>query len=646
MNGEQKNNLIKRFKMIFAPNIPALYGQGLTDYEILTKIGALINECVDKVESFEELAEKLDEALRDLDSFTRAEVKRIIEDMYNTGEIRDIIEDVVNGYLDTVFDEFDTFPSKTSNLEARRLARFMERRGDNDHSGTPGRRPYAVQSGTYFSYMGGNYIAYCLFSYGTNNAAALILRSATDYSLVGRVKFDGGHVDCMDFNVNDGYFYIAPKNKETDVSGQTASTDEILRIKFSTVVGSNLDSRYNNLNEMPFLEDAVDNGVEVFEISVPPNDYYADGVGYGSVSCPAEECGADEFIAGQYEIIYKYKWKTNNGQPLGDCLISDEVINELETLRNSRGIGWSWANISVTPKYIYYLTYLPSLLIRVRRDVQRVDWFYNIPTRLNDGYYNAGEPEGLKVFPNGDCYMFTLSNLHNGGQVIAREQYAMTQVYYTNLLKSTSPSYGNIYHNNTTIVHVNSAIPNYNPNGGSARPFNNILEAVDWAQSQLQFNNVLIHLHDASNPYYISICSRASITIRSVGSTQAMIGGVTVYGGAPVYFQACNFWYSLNDVVTGSAYFVVRDAVVTLRDCTFQAGQGATLGIKTAMYIRGGMVSYNYIVSTALPLPSGAQTSYHDEASWETGDGWKFIDAGDCIVNAHGLATTNANVLG
>lgn len=658
-----KNNLIRRFQMIFAPNIPALYGQGLTDYEILVRIGGIIDECVDRINSFNELAEKLDAALTDLDTYTREEVKRIIEEMYNSGEIREIIDEVIAAYLD----EYGTMPVNSQTLEARRLARFIHRRGDNDHNSNPGRRPYAVQSGTRFSYAGGEYIAYCLFSYGTVNSAVLQLRSANTYELRGQVKFMGGHVDCMDFNVNDGYFYIAPKNYEND-GGGTNSTNDILRIKFADVIDSNV-SYGDNFIDMPDLEDS--GGVDKMNIFIPANRWYAEGVGYGSISCPANECAAGEFIAGQYEILYKFAFSSTPNEnetrgPISDCLLSDDVIDEIENLRKSYATGWSWANVSVTTKYIYFLTAQVGTLIRVRRDTQRLDWIYNIPTRWNDGYYSVGEPEGLKVFDNGDCYIFTLSNMLAGGQVLSREQIEMTQLFFTNLMINTAPASGNIYHNNTTIIHVDSTgyenyfiqNPVYNPNGAAARPFANIIEAIDWAQSQLQFNNVIVYLHNTANPYFLSICSRASIDIRpfpnhsasyphlaNTGTVQPSLGGLYVYGGARVACRNINFWYSLNDVLTGNAYVTLRDCTAVFRDCTVQATQGG-MGIKTAFYVDSAVVSmYYYAGSASTP----ATASYHDENGWTNGGSaaaeWKFIDARDSIINSHGLAATTGDIL-
>lgn len=103
MNSENKNNKVARFgHVIYAPELPALYNQGLSDYEILVRLAAVINNNANLMESWVALADELEKVLADIDDTVKEKVIEAIQALYDSGELAEIVESIIDERLKNV----------------------------------------------------------------------------------------------------------------------------------------------------------------------------------------------------------------------------------------------------------------------------------------------------------------------------------------------------------------------------------------------------------------------------------------------------------------------------------------------------------------------------------------------------------------
>lgn len=100
MEKDNKNNKIARFgNILYAPELPALYNQGLTDYEILVRLASAINNNAQVMTSWYSIVEELEKILADVDAVVKEKVIEAIQKLYDNGELAEIIGNVITNSM-------------------------------------------------------------------------------------------------------------------------------------------------------------------------------------------------------------------------------------------------------------------------------------------------------------------------------------------------------------------------------------------------------------------------------------------------------------------------------------------------------------------------------------------------------------------
>ena len=649
------NNLLRRFRnIVFEPDVPALYGQGLSDYEIIVRIGKALNECIDKINSFNDLAEAMKKALDDIDDYIKEEVIKILHDMYESGELEELLKEIASEY-------FNNYPVKTSKLELRRVWRECYRVGVNDRIAKAGLRPSTCQSGTVFTYNEHKYFAVGLAggadysntggsqSYSVPSAGVLQIYDYEDeqsINVVGQICFNAGHFECMDFNEADGYFYIGHGNFGTGLQ-----SDRITRIHITNILGHNAD--VSDFCDLPFISDE-NTMIEKMYLNITQHYPYNETQWLGSLSCTTGE--ANKFYAGQGARLWLYEW--DNETPI-ELITNNQLIEDIElgivqnnNINAPSGQTMAYANMTVTEKYIFYSFTRPNCIIRVDRTLQKIDWIYYIPRLVNNDMLVFGEQEGLKVFENGDVYLFTYTNIQNAGELgsFGTSQLRMAQLFkqnlYTNIAVPFAPQY---YQYNTHTIYVDAENKNYNPTGFNNMPFNNILEALFFAETQPLYKSIRIMLNNRSNPYFLIVCTDKSIQIQSnayVNGTLvlASVGGLQIRSCPNFQIDNCYVYYSLQSVSNNNAYIAAYNSKLTINR-TAIAGNAQNIGVNIALFSRGSTVLFSAANSSAEEPPLPARV-YWNKTDFEAGvtDG-QFISADYSCILSSGKSTTGTYVL-
>lgn len=88
--------MIKNIQPIeFLPNMPALYGLGLTDNEILSRIAKKVNECITSTNSLSDIITTIQSDLNKLNDNIANEVVTQLNEWYNNGYLATLINDTV-----------------------------------------------------------------------------------------------------------------------------------------------------------------------------------------------------------------------------------------------------------------------------------------------------------------------------------------------------------------------------------------------------------------------------------------------------------------------------------------------------------------------------------------------------------------------
>ena len=229
-----ENNLIKRFNnIVFEPDIPALYGQGLTDYEIICRIAKTVNECVDTINSFNDLAKQLEGALADLDTYVKNEIIAIIQEMYEDGTLSQALAEALNTYFNEA-----TAP-KTTLIDMRRLCR-VHRAVNTYNSATVNEELYSFgQGGCYYTKNGKDYFICCFvvgnngtYKYNDNADVRIYGRYGDNWRFENHKVLSINHANSIAYDEVNDVFYVA--SSLNYAGGTTAlATDIVYKLDYN-----------------------------------------------------------------------------------------------------------------------------------------------------------------------------------------------------------------------------------------------------------------------------------------------------------------------------------------------------------------------------------------------------------------------------
>lgn len=465
--------------IFFNPNAPSLYGLGLTDYEILTKIAYKVNECVEGVNSFSDLYKEIKEDVENLNKRIQTEVKKELKQMLDDGTIQEIINDFIqrNGL------------AKSDSLTTVRRWRKMNATGINDYLNKS--ELYAFNQGaTVFKNEDGATRFVIAFSKHTRQASGVENSRIAVFkpsSLIPEYYKDLPVGHAQSIAERNGFLYIAHSSENAG----TAST-KITRVRASTLAHSTSDDKPFT-GHQPY-QVFTDNDNNLYFYDLKDNGIYK----------------ITDFTNANADFLYSINPK---GTVNGMCI-------------NRQG----------------FLLYADSEQIKALdfKDGSLV-WSYNIKNISNDGF-NVGEIQALSVYSGNQIAVFSWVPVGGTSGIAQRNltQMFLINPVLNNLdtelttIEKSGTNHATLYvaGDTTTSFSEPTTHGTVNPNGGSTEsPFNTIQEALDYF-ANTHAKSVEIRMIGPSSDRTYSIWSGVNGFLRNWNAGVSLVcGGLYVENG-------------------------------------------------------------------------------------------------------------------
>ena len=615
----------------------------------------------------DELKVKVDKLIADLDGAVAEEVARVINEMYENGQLAELIESYFDEYANELGDELS---SKSSILDfercyriLRQTAHYMWQQPDYVEAGDDTREAkYSFCQGSCSFYRNGElYNAFLEIS----NDGSKFSEGGEAYTGTGKLEIykndgtyvkditlanDVGHGQSLTYH--NGYFYFSG-SKPSAMDSQAVR--KIRRFPFdwneqSTIESYLMPYDINGLasyNGELYMANAKYTEIDLWRVDMDVDGITPLGtVSNGLVMNPTRI----GFRLTQTPRIYYYD---ENNKP------STTIFS---------------GGFSVTEKYYYFGIHKPSGILRCKRNFNESgvetnftpDWFYNIPYMLNDMEFKTGEIEGLTVFDNGDCYLITTQHLNTK----AICEHDITQVFCNNLYKNTGlPYVSNNPYTGRCNIYLDSTYVDNQANGTKQHPFYTIDEACWWFNNttkygygKFTFNGAFPHVAVcvSGKTYYFDGKGNEASDIQSDNSV-TLIGNLVAFGGT-IHAEYCRFFSTIHYLANSDADatrkenlksyihqkqnpIYAQDCVLTLLNCGCSYSNNGNL--MNAIYCSNVVGNFNYsdagVISRYGQDTWEAQHSHavvfdddHPNGNYAQKD-CGFMRLGTCMVNVHGV---------
>jgi len=611
-------------------------------FEQLMRHDVTIKELVDAVNKFnEEFADTI-----------KQEVVDKINEMYESGELANIVGNVVANsvkgkvgaidlsHIGCVLHHAHNYDDKSGNTYNSELYSYAQ--GNNVFK-INGRLYWAVACVRQNTSQAGQ----------TDNGADIyIYRMVLDGQLeyvTHRHYETMGHCNGMCYH--DGYLYIAPNSYMVETASGTPTTD-LIRISFD---GYNLGTEVEKHTEINT------------------------GTGTAWIDFPCSYNGELYFID-QYMNVLKYDWTTNT------CTLAYTRING--------ELGYSGEGLVIDDNYIYFGNSSNYRIKRYNKSMDVIDWVYQLPTVSNNRMYKTGEIEGFSIV-DGVLYVLGAYNL---GQNILLNEYNVWRFYRQNLATNEiapTNSFGGWSSGltgNGATFYVSGDLPKdtddpYNPTGLTLQTAFPCLQlALDYIESSEWIKKATVQVNQTANYSPVVIKSNKSITLSGTyymnqNSTKNSDGKILVYKKAilgHLYIYKCsnvqidnlafenmlpNELYDgmCNGVISGATpidfllnCIRIDDSSVHIYNCYFPTGVDTNrIHVIHALNVSRSFVDFqsdfsiyhDEETSGAMPTPIYAWNGYRAQAGAEVDDynrvfkanlSIDMINTFNCSVNTHG----------
>lgn len=557
-----------------------------------------------KLENMQKSIDLIDQVLNHFDDTVVAEVKRVITELYESGELEQIINSIITPYVDEVVNRDLT---KSYTLDLRHAFRTIQFTGKNWKRYTYNPPTYddycACQGGCSFEYDGINYYAEALHDDAGTKGRIKVYKEGNANSVFKSFDVQSGHTQSVTYNPDNNCIYVPKFNdsgiyqynfvtgalelRQVNVTGGTGKWYSVKALKTDdgyTLIG------FQNRGKVTGNRVQID----VFNIN------YTDGTA---------------------ELI--------------DTVLTPELYT-------SQGDGYNTflvANCAINSKYIFIMTGRPNGVLVYNRTLKGADILterkpvisYSIPSIL-DSAFNVGELEDISVDDELNVEIVTLDDL-NGFSSYPFNDHITTVVrhYKSNLARGSlsssinkvqQTSAGSVYYNWGTFsptIHINwSTNNNGNPLGTVEEPFKTVQEAVNFIKYCPYISSATIKL-DSNDYLPLFISTSKNITFNLNGFNIGGIFGtgcnINISGGtitqtfdnsdivpadrtAPIYLYGnCNVGtYNIDSDRNGTAFPNDTDLAVK---CT------------NDIYAR-----YSHIYNINLTNHSGVELVINSSSSW------------------------------
>ena len=434
-----------------------------------------------KIKSVEDTLQDILKWIENTDSKIKEEVTKVVWQMYENGELKQIIKDVTNEYI---VEQMANAP-KCQSIDFKRKISHLNQTYDYATGDSPGnfdsQHYQVIQGACHFMRNGISYFAY----YQVNN------NSKTDYyySNVGNLSiYDENGVKQFEGLLEAGHgndITYHPVRDELLICWSSRYVNKVSEKSFN-ISGVSLKNGFNgivkkgNLIEKNlYTIDRVINGIQYADFD---NKLYA--------FYQYQVYQIDDLDNGTAHGVYDLASEINNP----NSTVNGQLLNTPHSGNNYN----TNQNAAISENYVYYLRYNPNVIIRYNRKLNIFDTVFQIPNCLDDGKFNIGEPESIDVEQDGTCYLHCYSYL--GHRQITC--HTIVQSFVTNIVNPAMAPNVNLTSGANVVgdpysraIYVDSRKNISNPSGSELSPFRSVDEACWFANNARWCSNKLMYIN-------------------------------------------------------------------------------------------------------------------------------------------------------
>ena len=509
-----------------------------------------------KIKSVEDTLQDILKWIEKTNSKIKEEVTKVVWQMYENGELKQIIKDVTNEYI---VEQMANAP-KCQSIDFKRKTSHLTQTYDysyGDSAGNFNSQHYQVLQGAcHFKRNGISYFAY----YQINN------NSKTDYyySNVGNLSiYDENGVKQFEGLLEAGHgndITYHPVRDELLICWSSRYVNKVSEKSFN-ISGISLKNGFNGITKKGNLIQAnvytIDRVISGIQYADFDNKLYAFN--------QYQVYQIDDLDKGKVHGIYDLYEQINNP----NSTVNGQLLNTLESDNNYN----TNQTAAISENYVYYLRFNPNVIIRYNRKLNIFDTVFQIPNCLDDGKFNVGEPESIDVEEDGTCYLHCYSYLGHR-QIIC---HTIVQSFVTNIVNPAMAPNVNLESGANLVadpysraIYVDSRKNISNPSGSALSPFRSVDEACWFANNARWCTNRQI---------YVNVVYEEVHTPIWVGSN----AGSVILRTAPTESEK-NIRNSIGNVFgEGNACIVITDLQVLNRipkNAEIQAFEHALIGVR------------------------------------------------------------------
>lgn len=526
-----------------------------------------------------ELKAQVDKLVAELDDAIRDEVARVIQDMYDSGELAEIIGNAIA----------NSMVGKNGNIDLQHMGYILHKAHSYAYSTLPPEDADLTYQEELYNALQGN----CVFEIAGNMywACAYVCQNGYDAAehnnairlYVYTINQDGslsyvtdrefaavGHANGLGYL--DGYIYITSNSKSGSGGGYTK---DVSRVSFD---GENLGGTWDSTYNKYVVETRTPTGVD------------------GSWTDFVNGFDGKIWFADSFMNIYTFDW---------DSSVATKVYDHINGLEGYTGDG-----MSITEDYIY----MGATGYRIKRYNKRlgyVDWVYQLPVKCNNGAFKIGEVEGFTVI-NGVLYLAGGYNL--SGRSKTYNTYSVTHFYRQNLATNNLPivamvNWSNGYVMEQAVFTITGNLPSDRDN---PRHITNTTEYLNTNSIQMALD--LIETNDYLQRGIISVRQRRNTETIDVRTTKPVNIDGTYYrnniesGVSPsvghIYTYTNTSLYLINIIVNNRLPADIDDSnintncvcslggTISIQNCAFPTGLNTNaIGVRYAVLAYHGVLN-------------------------------------------------------
>jgi hypothetical protein len=545
--------------------------------------------------TLEEVKNKVDALVADLDGTIKDEVTKVINNMYESGELGAVIAQAIA----------NSMTGKSGNIDLSHMGYILHKAHSwafsqlppVDQAFTIDEEYYNALQGNSVFMVNGNLYWACAYvcqngsHFEKNNAIRMYIYTINQdgsLSYITDREFAGvGHANGVGYC--NGYIYITSNSIAGSGGGLTTN---VCRISFD---GENLGGVWSSTYNKYTVEVKTPTGVE---------GEFTDFI-----------CGYNDVIyfADSNMSIYTFDW---------DSGVATKVYNRINGIEGYTGDG-----MSVTADYIY-MGASGYRIKRYNKQLGYVDWVYQLPTKPNNGAFKIGEVEGFTVI-NGILYLAGGYNL--SGLSTKYNTYSVTHFYRQNLATNdiTVPAlinWSNGYVMENSIFTTTGAIPSDrdNPrhiaNSLDYLNTNSVQMALDLIESNDYIQRAIISIRQRRNTETIDIRTTKPITIDGSYYRTNIEKGVSPSIGH-IYTASNTSLYIINIIINNRLPEDISNSNAT-DNCI--CSNGGLISIRNCAFSTG-LITNNANVKYAIKAYNGTINARTDESYSTNPEQWESL---------------------